>query len=289
MEKYKITTDNTADLPYTYYKEHDMEYMYLTYQLEGVTYGKENELDCKEFYSKMRNGSMPTTSQVNAEEAKEILRPILEDGYDILHLAFSSGLSGSYNSVRLAAEELREEFPDRKIIVVDSRCASLGEGLFVDKAVTLKEEGKSLEENAAWLEKYKINFCHVFTVDDLFHLHRGGRVSKVAAVVGTMINLKPLLHVDNEGHLVPVSKVRGRKKSLAGLVNMMEERVGSWKDKNTKIFISHGDCQEDAEYVAKLVKEKFGYDTFLINTIGATIGTHSGPGTVALFFMGDYR
>ena len=152
-----------------------------------------------------------------------------------------------------------------------------------------RSEGKSLEENAAWLEKYKINFCHVFTVDDLFHLHRGGRVSKVAAVVGTMINLKPLLHVDNEGHLVPVSKVRGRKKSLAGLVNMMEERVGSWKDKNTKIFISHGDCQEDAEYVAKLVKEKFGYDTFLINTIGATIGTHSGPGTVALFFMGDYR
>lgn len=289
MEKYKITTDNTADLPYTYYKEHDMEYMYLTYQLEGITYGKENELDCKEFYSKMRNGSMPTTSQVNAEEAKEILRPILEEGYDILHLAFSSGLSGSYNSVRLAAEELREEFPERKIIVVDSLCASLGEGLFVDKAVTLKEEGKSLEENAAWLEKYKTNFCHVFTVDDLFHLHRGGRVSKVAAVVGTMINLKPLLHVDNEGHLVPVSKVRGRKKSLAGLVNMMEERVGSWKDKNTKIFISHGDCQEDAEYVAKLVKERFGYDTFLINTIGATIGTHSGPGTVALFFMGDYR
>lgn len=289
MEKYKITTDNTADLPYTYYKEHDIEYMYLTYQLEGTTYGKENELEFKEFYSKMRNGSMPTTSQVNAEEAKEILRPILEEGYDILHLAFSSGLSGSYNSVRLAAEELREEFPERKIVVIDSLCASLGEGLFVDKAITLKEEGKSLEENAEWLEKYKTNFCHVFTVDDLFHLHRGGRVSKVAAVVGTMINLKPLLHVDNEGHLIPVSKVRGRKKSLAGLVSMMEERVGSWKDKNTKIFISHGDCQEDAEYVAKLVKEKFGYETFLINTIGATIGTHSGPGTVALFFMGDYR
>lgn len=289
MNKYKITTDNTADLPYSYYQEHDIEYMYLTYQLEGENYGKNNELNCKEFYDKMRNGSMPTTSQVNSEEAKEVLRPILEEGFDILHLAFSSGLSGSYNSVRLAAEELAEEFPERKIIVVDSLCASLGEGLFVDKAVELKEEGKTLEENAAWLEEHKVNFCHVFTVDDLFHLHRGGRVSKVAAVVGTMINLKPLLHVDNEGHLIPVGKVRGRKKSLAGLVAMMEERMGSWKDKNEKIFISHGDCQEDAEYVAKLVKEKFGYETFLINTIGATIGTHSGPGTVALFFMGDYR
>lgn len=289
MNKYKITTDNTADLPYSYYQEHDVEYMYLTYQLEGKNYGKNNELNCKEFYDKMRNGSMPTTSQVNSEEAKEVLRPILEEGFDILHLAFSSGLSGSYNSVRLAAEELAEEFPERKIIVVDSLCASLGEGLFVDKAVELKEEGKTLEENAAWLEEHKVNFCHVFTVDDLFHLHRGGRVSKVAAVVGTMINLKPLLHVDNEGHLIPVGKVRGRKKSLAGLVAMMEERMGSWKDKNEKIFISHGDCQEDAEYVAKLVKEKFGYETFLINTIGATIGTHSGPGTVALFFMGDYR
>lgn len=289
MCDYVITTDNTADLPYSYYKEHGIEYMYLTYQMEGEVYNKEHELEFGDFYARMRNGSMPTTSQVNSEEAKKILHPILEQGKDILHLAFSSGLSGSYNSVRLAAEELKEEFPERKIVVIDSLCASLGEGLFVDKAVELKEQGKSLEENAAWLEEHKLNFCHVFTVDDLFHLHRGGRVSKVAAVVGTMINLKPLLHVDNEGHLIPVKNVRGRKKSLSGLVSMMEERLGGWKDKNTKIFISHGDCVKDAEYVAKLVKEKFGYDTFLINTIGATIGAHSGPGTVALFFMGEYR
>ena len=289
MREYVITTDNTADLPYSYYKQHDIEYMYLTYQMEGETYGKQNELEYKDFYERMRKGSMPTTSQVNSEEAKEVLRPILAQGKDILHLAFSSGLSGSYNSVRMAAEELREEFPDRKIVIIDSLCASLGEGLFVDKAVEMKEEGKSLEENAAWLEENKLNFCHVFTVDDLFHLHRGGRVSKVAAVVGTMINLKPLLHVDNEGHLIPLKNVRGRRKSLSGLVSMMEERIGDWKDKNTKIYISHGDCQEDAEYVAKLVREKFGYETFLINTIGATIGAHAGPGTVALFFLGEYR
>ena len=191
--------------------------------------------------------------------------------------------------MRLAAEELKEEYPDRKISVVDSLCASLGEGLFVYKAVQMKEAGASMEEVAAWLEEHKQNFCHVFTVDDLFHLYRGGRVSKAAAIVGTMINLKPLLHVDDEGHLIPLSKVRGRKKSLATLVSMMEERIGSWKDKNDIIFISHGDCEEDAQYVAKLVREKFGYESFLINTIGATIGTHSGPGTVALFFMGEYR
>ena len=289
MREYVITTDNTADLPYSYYKQHNIEYMYLTYQMEGETYGKQDEMEFKDFYERMRKGSMPTTSQVNSEEAKEVLRPLLIQGKDILHLAFSSGLSGSYNSVRMAAEELREEFPERKIVVIDSLCASLGEGLFVDKAVEMKEEGKSLEENAAWLEKNKLNFCHVFTVDDLFHLHRGGRVSKVAAVVGTMINLKPLLHVDNEGHLIPLKNVRGRRKSLSGLVTMMEERIGDWKDKNTKIFISHGDCQEDAEYVARLVREKFGYETFLINTIGATIGAHAGPGTVALFFLGEYR
>ena len=289
MREYVITTDNTADLPYSYYKQHDIEYMYLTYQMEGETYGKQDEMEFKDFYERMRKGSMPTTSQVNSEEAKEVLRPLLIQGKDILHLASSSGLSGSYNSVRMAAEELREEFPERKIVVIDSLCASLGEGLFVDKAVEMKEEGKSLEENAAWLEEHKLNFCHVFTVDNLFHLHRGGRVSKVAAVVGTMISLKPLLYVDNEGHLIPLKNVRGRRKSLSGLVTMMEERIGDWKDKNTKIFISHGDCQEDAEYVARLVREKFGYETFLINTIGATIGAHAGPGTVALFFLGEYR
>ncbi|MCI6995816.1 MAG: DegV family protein [Eubacterium sp.] len=289
MADYVIVTDNTADLPYSYYKEHGMEYTYLTYTMDGQSYGKNQELEFSDFYARMRNGSMPTTSQVNAEEAKEVFCPILEQGKDILYLAFSSGLSGTYNSVRLAAEELQEEYPERKIVVIDTLSASLGEGLLVDKAVELKEQGLSLEENAAWLEEHKLNLCHVFTVDDLFHLHRGGRVSKVAAVVGTMINLKPVLHVDNEGHLIPLKNVRGRKKSLSGLVSLMEEQIGEWKDKNTKIFISHGDCREDAEYVAKLVKEKFGYETFLINYVGATIGAHSGPGTIALFFWGDHR
>ena len=289
MGDYVIITDNTADMPYEYYEKHGVKTMFLTYQLDGINYTKEKQMDVKEFYDAMRKGSMPVTSQVNSEEVKDIFRPILEEGKDILDLAFSSGLSGTYNSVRIAKEELEEEYPERKIIIIDTLCASLGEGMLVDWAVEMKKKGISLEENASWIEKHKLNVFHVFTVDDLFHLYRGGRVSKAAAVVGTMIQLKPLLHVDNEGHLIPKSKVRGRKKSLAGLVSMMEERMGSWKDKEFKVFISHGDCQKDAEFVADLVKEKTGREVSIINHVGATIGAHSGPGTVALFFMGDER
>ncbi len=289
MNNYKITTENTADLPYTYYQEYDIEFLYLTYQLDGVVYGKDKELEADDFYRRMRSGSMPTTSQVNIEAAKEGFRPILESGRDILHIAFSSGLSGTYESVSTAARELEAEYPERKIIVVDSLCASLGEGLLVDRAVEMKAAGIPLEDNAAWLEAHKLNLCHVFTVDDLFHLYRGGRVSRMTALLGTMINIKPMLHVDNEGHLINLGKVRGRKKSVATLVTMMEERIGSWRDKNTKIFISHGDCLADAQLLEKLVREKFGYETYLINYVGATIGTHSGPGTLALFFFGDYR
>lgn len=289
IKDFIITTDNTADLPYSYYKENGLEYMYLTYALDGQIYGKENELSSQEFYARMRGGSMPTTSQINSEDAKAVWLPHLQAGKSILHLAFSSGLSGSCNSARLAAEDLKEEHPEYEIVVIDTLCASLGEGLLVHKAVKMKKEGKSMEEIAQWLEEHKLNLCHVFTVDDLFHLYRGGRVSRATAILGSMINIKPLLHVDNEGHLIAVGKVRGRKRSLASLVDMMDERLGSYKGKNPEIFISHGDCQEDAEYVAALVRERYGIEDILINPVGATIGAHSGPGTVALFFLGDKR
>lgn len=289
IKDFIITTDNTADLPYSYYKENGLEYMYLTYALDGQIYGKENELSSQEFYARMRGGSMPTTSQINSEDAKAVWLPHLQAGKSILHLAFSSGLSGSCNSARLAAEDLKEEHPEYEIVVIDTLCASLGEGLLVHKAVKMKKEGKSMEEIVQWLEEHKLNLCHVFTVDDLFHLYRGGRVSRATAILGSMINIKPLLHVDDEGHLVAVGKVRGRKRSLTSLVDMMEERLGSYKGKNPEIFISHGDCQEDAEYVAKLIRERYGIEDILINPVGATIGAHSGPGTVALFFLGDKR
>ena len=289
MNDFVITTENTSDLPKDYYSQNGITYMYLPCTIDGVVYNKENEMPSGEFYEKMRGGSMPTTSQINPNDAKTEFSRILDEGKGILHIAFSSGLSGSYNSARIAAEEIREERPEARIAVVDTLAASMGEGMLVYKAVQMQKAGKSLEETAEWLEANKLHLCHMFTVDDLNHLYRGGRVSKAAAVLGTMINIKPVLHVDNEGHLIPLGKVRGRKKSLVTLVSMMEERVGSYRDKNDIIMISHGDCLEDAEYVAKLVKEKFGYDHIMINPVGATIGAHSGPGTVALFFLGEYR
>mgnify|MGYP003254873059 FL=1 len=289
MNNYIITADTTTDLPEDYIKKHDLGIMSLTYTLEGTTYSKDNPLDVRLFYEKMRNGSMPTTSQVNPENAKNIFLPYLKDGYDILHIAFSSGLSGSYNSTRIAAEELSEEFPDRKITIIDSLAASLGEGLLVHKAVMLKEQGADLDTVADWVEQNKLHIVHNFTVDDLFHLHRGGRVSKATAILGTMINVKPILHVDDEGHLIALSKVRGRKKSLQALVDSMEKQMGAYRSQNDIVFISHGDSLADAQYVADLVKQRFGIESFLINYVGPTIGAHSGPGTIALFYMGDYR
>lgn len=290
MKKYMITTDTTADLPESYIQEHELGIMSLTYTIDGETYERGHDLPVKEFYAKMRNGSLPTTSQVNPDGAREVfLNTMLKHDCDILHIAFSSGLSGTYNSARIAAEELAEEHPEHKIIVIDTLAASLGEGLLVHKALENRKNGMSLEENAKWVEENKLHLVHNFTVDDLFHLHRGGRVSKTAAILGTMINLKPILHVDNEGHLIALSKVRGRKKSLMTLVDNMEKQMGSYRQQNDIVFISHGDCEEEAQYVADLVKQRFGIESFIINHVGSTIGAHSGPGTMALFYLGEYR
>lgn len=290
MKEFVIVTDTTTDLPRDYVEKHHLYMMSLPYTLEGTSYTWEKPMPVKDFYDKMRAGSLPTTSQANLEEAALLYESILKDNdVDILHIAFSSGLSGSFNSCRIASADVCEKYPDHRIVVVDSLAATLGQGLLVYKAVQLKEAGKSLDEVAAWVEENKYHLVHNFTVDDLFHLHRGGRLSKTAAIVGTMINLKPVLHVDDEGHLVMLSKVRGRKKSLIGLVDCMEKQLGDWKDKNDIIFISHGDCPEDAQFVADLIKERFGYENFMIDYIGATIGAHSGPGTVALFYLGDHR
>ena len=287
---YVITTDSTCDLPEEYYQEHRLTVLPLSYILDGKTYQRGvQELPAEEFYAKMRNGSMPTTAQASPNDARQAFEPILKEGKDILHIAFSSGLSGSYNSAQIAAQELMEEYPQRKIRVVDSLCASLGEGFLVHKALEQKEKGMGLDELADWCETHKLNVVHSFTVDDLFHLHRGGRVSMVAAVVGTMISLKPVLHVNNEGKLIPLSKVRKRKKALDALVDAMGERQGSYAGKNDIVFISHGDCLEDALYVKQRIQERFGVQNFLVNMIGPVIGAHSGPGTVALFFMGDAR
>ncbi len=226
MASFKIITNTTADLPMDYIEENGLGLIYFNYIMDGVSYGKDRELDWKEFYRLMREeGRMPTTSQVNPQQYKEYFSEFLKENKNLLYISFSSGLSGSCGNSVLAANELMEEDGECRIIVVDSKCASMGEGLFVHKALKMQAQGKSMEETARYLNELAPHLTHVFTVDDLNHLYRGGRVSKAAAIVGTIAAIKPILHVDDEGHLIPISKVRGRKKSLNALVDYMEEKT----------------------------------------------------------------
>lgn len=289
MKNFKIVTDVGADLPKSYLEEHDIDCMSITYMLDGEEYNQENPLDEDIFYARVREGCMPTTAQTNPAEARTYFERYLEEDKNLLCLAFSSGLSGTCNNIRMAAEELMEERGDCNIIVIDTLAASLGQGLLVYKAVQMRDAGSTMQETADWIEQHVQNFVHVFTVDDLNHLYRGGRVNKAAAVVGTIAGIKPILHVDNEGHLIPVSKVRGRKKSLMALVDYMEAHQGSYAGKNDIVFISHGDAGEDAELVRAEIEKRFGIHNFIINYIGPVIGSHAGPGTIALFFLGDER
>lgn len=285
MSKFVISTDSTVDLPKEFLEEKQVPVVSLSYIIDGATYKDGEGLTSKEFFDKIREGAMPTTSQVNPDQARELFEPILKEGKDILHIAFTSGLSGTYNSCRIAAEELREEYPDRKLVVIDSLCAASGGGLLLYKALELREQGKSLDEIATWVEDNKLHICHDVTVDDLFHLHRGGRVSKTSAVLGTIIKIKPIIHVNDEGRLVVIGKERGRKKALQTLVERMEEKSQGFE--NDIVMITHGDALEDAEYVKGLVQEKFGITNVMINPIGTVIGSHTGPGVIALFYMGN--
>ncbi len=289
MENFKIVTDSGADLPAAYLEENNVGYMHMIYILEGRQYAKENGISEDMFYAKMRGGAMPTTSQLNPAAARAYLERYIKENPNILYISFSSGLSGTCSSARLAAQELMEEVPGCKIVVLDSLSASLGQGLVVHWAVQLQKSGKSMEETKQWLQEHLQNFVQVFTVDDLNHLYRGGRVSKTAAFVGTIAGIKPILHVDAQGHLTTIAKVRGRKKSLLALVDYMQEHMGSFRDKQGAIFISHGDAAEDAQFIKNEVQRRFGITNFLIHYIGPVIGAHSGPGTLALFFLGEKR
>lgn len=288
MSEFVITVNSTVDLPKEWLEERQVPVIALKYTIDGETYEDMNGLSSKEFFQKLRDGKMATTSQINPEQAKEALEPFLKEGKDVLHLAFSSGLSGTCSSMMIAAEELKEEYPDRKVIVIDTLCACLGEALLLYYALKRKNEGMSIEEVAKWVEENKLHICHDVTVDDLNHLHRGGRISKATAVVGTMVKIKPMIYMDNEGKLQVIGKERGRKKSLNRIVDMAVEQAKNWKE-NDIVMITHGDCVEEAEYVAGLVREKMGIDNILINNIGTVIGSHTGPGVVAVFCMGDHR
>ena len=287
MRDFMITVNSTVDMPKEWLEERNIKVVPLHYTIDGTTYEDMNGLTAKEFFAKLREGKMSVTSQVNPDGAREALEPYVKEGKDILHLGFSSGLSGTYNSVRIAAEELKEDYPDAKIIVIDSLCACMGEGILAHHACELKKAGKSLEEVAQWVEENKLRVCHQVTVDDLHHLHRGGRVSKTSAIVGSMVKIKPIIVVSDEGKLEVVAKERGRKKSINTIVNMAIERMEE-ADKDIA-FVTHGDCLEEAEYLAELMKEKAGVKDVLINNIGTVIGSHTGPGVLAVFHMGNKR
>lgn len=289
MNKYVITTDSTCDLPESFTKENNVDVIPVLYSVDDVVYGTpDSNMDIKDFYDAMRNGIMPTTMACNIEDCKTVFEKYAKDNIDILHLAFSSGLSSTYSNAVIAANDVMEEYPNCKITVIDTLAASMGEGLLVYKAVNLKKEGKGLDEVATYIEENKGNVISRFTVDDLHHLHRGGRVSKTTAIVGSLINVKPILHVDEEGLLKSLENVRGRKKSLARIIDMMEEATRDYNGTNDIVFLSHGDCEEDAKYIASEIEKRFGIKT-MVNILGQTIGTHTGPNLIALFFMGNKR
>lgn len=287
---YRITTDSTCDMPEEFYKEHDIPYVGLCYRIEGKEYreGQEGAMSLHEFYEKLRAGIPSTTVQVNAYEFIQFAEPFLQAGEDVLHLCFSSGLSGTYASCVQGAQELQEKYPARTIRVVDSLAASMGEGLLLYYAEENRKAGMSLEDNVKWLEDNRLHLCHWFTVNDLMHLHRGGRVSKASAIFGSLLGIKPVLHVDDEGHLILMSKSRGRLASIEALAAKMKE-IANADVADQMIFISHGDCKEEAEKLRDIVQRTTGAHRFLIHDIGTVIGSHSGPGTLALFFMGSHR
>ena len=290
MREYKILTDSTTDLSPQLVAQTGVTVLPMTYTIGEKSYRndpEETDLSSGDFYDMLRGGAMSTTSQINVETFREVAGKMARDGFDVLYVGFSSGLSGTFNSARIAFEDLSAEYPEHKFLAVDSLCASMGEGLLVYHAAQRQKAGRSIEETARWLEENKLHLAHWFTVDDLNHLKRGGRVSGAAAFFGTMLNIKPVLHVDDAGHLIPMEKVRGRKASLDALVAHMEKDAVD--PASQTVFISHGDCRADAEYVADLVREKFGTQDIRIHSIGPVIGSPSGPGTVALFYLGRTR
>ncbi|HHT65454.1 MAG TPA: DegV family protein [Clostridiales bacterium] len=284
-----IVIDSCTDLPYDYIQKHNIPVVHLTYLFKGKNYTDDffQSVDCKTFYNEVRSGEMPTTSQVNAEDYIKVFRPFLEERRPVIYLSFSSALSGSYNSSVLAKNTLLEEYPDADITLIDTKAASLGSGLIACHAIKMLEAGASKDVLIEWVENNKLKVAHWFTVDDLNHLKRGGRISGAAAFLGTMLNIKPVLHVDNEGRLIPVSKVKGRKKSIRALFEKLQETIVSPEDQT--IFISHGDAPQDAQYLADLIKEEYQIQDIVINHVGPVIGAHSGPGTLALFFLAERR
>lgn len=283
-----LAADSNCDLAASYIAQHHIHLFHITVSINGNEFADDLGISYshKDFYDHLRNGSQPTTSQVNLFTFKEQFIAWAKEGIPVIYCAFSSGLSGTCQSAYMARQEVLEIYPDAQIHIIDTKAASSGCGLLIHYAVRLRDEGKSIEEVIDFIETHKDKLVHVFTVDDLNHLHRGGRLSAGAAFVGSLLHIKPLLYVDDEGHLIPYSKYRGRKKALRGLVDHFRDLATDYQQ---PIMISHGDSLEDATYVAHLIKEAFGTSSITINCIGPGIGAHSGADTIALFFIGEQK
>lgn len=293
MGNYIISCCSTADLEKEHFEKRDIHYICFHFELDGKQYTDDlgQSIPFDEFYRRMQEGASTKTSQINMEEFREYFEPFLKEGKDILHVTLSSGISGVFNSAKLAADELMEQYPERKIYVVDSLGASSGYGLMMDKMADLRDEGKSFDEACLWLEENKLKLHHWFFSTDLTFYIRGGRISKTAGTVGMVLNICPLLNMDNEGRLIPRQKIRTKKKVIQEIANKMKEHAQDGEDYSGKCYISQSACYEDARKVADLVEETFPKlsGKVVINNIGTTIGSHTGPGTVALFFWGDER
>lgn len=288
MSNYVIVTDSACDIKSELLKEWGVPFCSLTFRFDGdeKEYSN-NDMSPSDFYQRMRNGGIAKTAAVNVGSFEILFEEQLKEGKDLLYLGFSSGLSTTYNSGRLAAEQLKEKYPDRKIIAVDTLSASAGFGLLLYLTLKKQQEGATIEEAAQFAEELKYKLCHWFTVDDLVYLKRGGRVSPTVAFVGNMLGIKPVLHMDNEGHLINITKVRGRRTAVQALAQKYDELAEDTK--SGTLFISHGDCIADAELLASMIKEKHGMDIEIITDVGPVIGAHSGPGTLAFFFVGKER
>lgn len=293
MDGYKITCCSTADMSYEYFKEKGIPYACFHYLIDEQEYQDDlgQSVTFDEFYAKVAAGAMPITSQVNVEEFEQLFEPILQEGQDVLHLSLSSGISGAYSSALMARDELSRQYPGRKIKIVDSLGASSGYGLLVDAAREMQDEGASIDELCDWLENNKLKLHHWFFSTDLTHYKRGGRISATSFALGSLLNICPLMNMDHRGMLIPRKKIRGKKHVIEEIVKMMEAHARGGLAYSGKCFISNSACLEDAQSVARLVEERFKNlsGKVLINSIGTVIGSHTGPGTVALFFWGDER
>ena len=287
---FEIVTDSSCNLTDEQIEQYDLHIISLNYNIGDsvfYSYKKDKPTDLKSVYTSLRNKEKITTSLISYSEAVSVIEPLLSEGKDVLYIGFSSGISGSFQNVCNVAEDLREKYPNRKIYCVDSLCASMGEGLLVYYVLQMKNSGETIDICRDWAEQNKLKICHNFTVDDLFFLKRGGRIGATTALLGSLLGIKPVMKMDEDGKLCVVAKARGRKAALDALVDSMQEKA--IEPEKQIVFISHGDCINDAEYVKTQVMSKLGVKEVVINYVDAVIGAHSGPGTLALFFMGNKR